>query len=151
MAIIPFIASLLHTGMFLLAKEYQYTKREIVRRYDACFRRPDILIRLAEYAVGPFMAAMVVSSVLGDIGVIHSFGWINGDLMTKERNLNMGAPTSILSMYLYTSRAGLGIVAFLLIYIGVTMYSGLLWIIILILLPLWGSRVYARLTQRPVE
>ena len=77
-AIVPFIASLLHTVIYLLVLDYQDTKTKVVISYDSRFEKPDFMMSLAEYVMGPFMIALVAFFTLGDLGVFHSVGWING-------------------------------------------------------------------------
>ena len=151
-ALIPFLASLMHTLIYSLVLDYQTTRAEVARNYDSRFTRPDFLIGLVEYMVGPFMIAMVIFFTMGDLGVIHSFGWINGVPMTKAQS-SQGhlVLMHMFFMHLYTSRLGLGILASLVIYLGVVMYSGLFLIVVFVIFPLWLSRIRQRLTKPRAE
>ncbi len=151
-AMVPFVASLLHTVIYSLVIDYQHTKAEMASRYETVLKdRMGGLATFMDILSGPFMIAMVAFFTLGDLGVIHSFGWINGVLMTKAHS-SQGhlILMNMVFMHLYTSRAGLGFIASLVIYGGVVLYPSFL-LFIFVLFPIWLNRMRRRLTRQRVE
>ena len=150
-ALVPFIAWLLHTLIYLLTVDYSVTKAELTRKIEARARRFGGLAGMMEVLVGPFAVAAVGFYALGDLGVITSFGWINGVIMTKAQSLNPGLITSIFFMHLYTSRWGLGLIASLMIYVGVWMYAFFLWTVPIFIVPWWLKSMRRRLTRQRAD
>lgn len=139
--LIPFVALLLHTVIYVLVLDYPATKANIAVRYETYVIHRGILM---EILVVPGFTFMVVFALLGDLGFTHAFGLINGAGMTKAENLD-GNFVSRFDMLMYTSRWGLGIVAPSIMIMGIGLYSflspGLIFVI-----PLWLGNMRRRLT-----
>ena len=151
-AIIPFVAWSLDTVVYLLVLERSSTKAVVEMEYNERFSRPDFLIGIAEYVGGPFMATMAAFFTLGDLGVIHHFGWVNGILMTKAEAIRGHLiPSHIAFMRMYTSRLGLGLISSLVIYVGVVFYSAFFPFIIFIFLPIWADHMRQRIFGKTRE
>ena len=141
-AIIPFVASLLHTVIYSLVIDYQTTKAEMARSYEEKIVRNG---RLIDIIAIPLVVLILVSMALGDLGVINpSFGWVNGVGMTKAHDSTH--PLAFMNMFflhLYTSRWGLGIVASIVINVAAILYSSA-WLIPIFKGDIWLRRRFTR-------
>ena len=77
-AIVPFVASLLHTVIYPLGFDYLNTKTEMARNYENRIVRNGKLIDILAV---PIVVLILASRVLGDFRVINpDFGLVNGIL-----------------------------------------------------------------------
>ena len=136
-AIVPFVAWLTHTLIYILVIDYQKTKADMESRYEI---KTEIGGQYLEKFGTPVFALMLVFLYLGDFGVINNVGWVNGLQMTHAE-ITAQPHNDIIKFILpiYTSRWGLGIVSPLLIYVGVALYSAM-WVIPFFYLPIWLRR-----------
>jgi hypothetical protein len=140
-AIVPFVAWLTHTLIYILVLDYQKTKADMKSKYEIKTKTGG---QYLEKFGTPIFTLILVLFYLGDFGVINNFGWVNGLLMTHAEIA--AQPHNHINKFIlpiYTSRWGLGIVSPLLIYVGVALYSAV-WVIPFFYLPIWLRRRFAR-------
>lgn len=144
-AMVPFVASLLHAAIYSLVLDYQNTKADMARSYEENIIGNGYLVDLIAL---PIVVLMLVLIALGDLGVIYpSLGLVNGVGMARTNAYIDHGHLDLVGMALrplYVSRWGLGVVSTLLITVGVILYSTA-WLIPIFKGPIWLRR---RLTRR---
>lgn len=141
-AIIPFIASLLHSLIYSLWIEYSTTKATMKHSYERKIVRNGRVIDILSI---PVVTLILGSIVLGDAGIINrSFGWVNGFGMTKAHiSTDQAGFVRALLLQMYESRLGLGVASFVIISVGIIVYSSG-WLVLVFNGPIWLRRRLGR-------
>ena len=84
-------------------------------------------------------------AVFGDAGIINrSFGWVNGCGMTKAHiSTDQAGFVRALLLQMYESRLGLGVASFVIISVGIIVYSSG-WLVLVFNGPIWLRRRLGR-------
>lgn len=152
LAIIPFTAWFLDTVIYLLVLDRSNTMSVVEKKYNEGTNNQGFLMGIIEYILGPFMVTAVASFTLGDLGIIPHFGWVNGAVMTKAVDMSGHLIyTHMVFMNLYTSRLGLAILSSVVIFGGVTMYSGLFPVWVFIEMPIWVGRMRQKIFRKHTD